>query len=157
MSPDELTSLGDDDPWARYARTVVEVTGLGPDPLVLRPAGAGHCGAWPRPTPRPVHVLTAWDPGEERPPLHVNRARQASLEVDLRAMGADLWPAVGVDPVSGHREEGVAAAGLEEADALALGRRCRQDAVFAWTPGAWEIVACTGGRRIRLGWTLHPV
>ena len=44
---------------------------------------------------------------------------------------------------------------LAEADVLALGVRYGQDAVFAWTPAAWAVVACRGGRRVTTGWSLE--
>ena len=56
--------------------------------------------------------------------------------------------------MSGHREEGVAVVGVSEADAVALGARYRQDAVFAWTPAEWTVVACAGGRRVASGWSI---
>ena len=43
--------------------------------------------------------------------------------------------------------------GLPEADVLALGARYGQDAVFAWTPAEWAIVACRGGRRLASAWS----
>jgi len=101
-----------------------------------------------------VHILTAWDPGFDRPGDQTNRLRQAALEAHLRPLVAALWPAVGVDPVSGHREEGVAVRGIREPDALALGARYGQDAIFAWTPEEWTVVACTGGRRVVSGWSV---
>ncbi len=84
-----------------------------------------------------MHILTAWDPGPERPGLVVNRARQSALETELRPLAVALVPAVGVDPVTGHREEGVAVLGVAESVVLALGARYGQDAVFVWTPAEW--------------------
>ena len=60
--------------------------------------------------------------------------RQAALEADLALLSVPLLAAVGVDPATGRREEGVAVRGLPEAEVLALGVRYGQDAVFAWTP-----------------------
>jgi len=145
--------LAPDDPWASYARTVVEVERPGA-PLVVRAAPPGAVGLWPWPDAAVVHILTAWDPGDERPGVAVNRERQASLEEDLRPLATGRWRAVGVDPDSGHREEGVAVTGVSEETALELGARYRQDAIFAWTPEAWAIVACAGGRRVVLGWAV---
>ncbi len=110
---------------------------------------------WPWPDDRTVHILTAWDPGPERPGREVNRVRQAALETDLLALGVPSATAVGLDPVSGRREEGVAVRGAPEAEILALGARYGQDAVFAWTPREWTIVACLGGRRLASRWSLE--
>jgi hypothetical protein len=143
-----------EDPWVSYARTVVEVDASPHSTYVLRAAPAGHVGPWPWASTDPRFVLTAWDPGDARPGETVNRARQAALEADLRALTSELWPATGVDPVSGHAEEGVLVGGMSEADARAAGARYGQDAIFRWTPSEWCIVACRDERRLASGWSL---
>jgi hypothetical protein len=147
--------LGPDDPWAGYARTVVGISVPASSLLEVHPMAPGTVGEWPWPAIEPVHVLTAWDPGGERPGDAVNRERQSSLQEDLRPLATGVWPAVGTDPLSGHREEGVAVSGLSEADAVAVGARYRQDAIFRWTPEAWVVVSCADERRLRLGWRLR--
>ena len=102
-----------------------------------------------------MHILTAWDPGPERPGVVINRARQGALETDLRPLAETLMAAVGVDPVTGRREEGVAVIGVAESAVLTLGARYGQDAVFAWTPAEWSIVGCRGGRRLASGWAVE--
>ena len=141
------------DPWAGYARTVVEIVRPAEGDLVVCPAPPGEVGEWPWRTADPVHLLTAWDPGLERPPAAENRRRQAELEAVLRPLAGGTWMAVGVDLVSGHREEGVAVVGVSQADALALGLRYDQTAIFAWTPAEWVVVGCADGRRVASGWT----
>jgi Protein of unknown function (DUF3293) len=147
--------LPPDDPWASYARTVVEIAGPR-GTMTVRAAQAGGAGTWPWPSNDAVHVLTAWDPGDARPALCENRRRQASLEDEVRRLAAAMWRAVGVDPENGHREEGIAIVGLSEADARTLGTAYRQDAVFQWTPVEWAIVACDGHRRVVFGWSAGP-
>jgi hypothetical protein len=147
--------LQPDDPWASYARTVVVVVRPDATNLVVEPAPPAQPGAWPWPTEAAVHVLTAWDPGAARPDEEDNRAQQAALEAELEALGPGrLWDAVGVDPASGHREEGVAVSGLPLDAVLDLGARYGQDAIFEWTPAAWAVVACRGDRRVDLGWSV---
>jgi hypothetical protein len=145
--------LAPGDSWAGYARTVVEILRPGLGHLVVRPARPGEVGAWPWVSRQPVHVLTAWDPGDERPGDADNRIRQAALEAELRPLATAMWIAMGHDPVTGHREEGVAVRGVPEDAVVALGRRYRQDAVFGWSPAEWAIVACFGERRVVLGWS----
>jgi Protein of unknown function (DUF3293) len=147
-----------EDRWASYERTVIEIVRPGEGILRVRSAPAPDADAdgasWPWPDGQPVHLLTAWDPGLERPGHDVNRVRQAALEADLARLSVPLLAAVGVDPASGRREEGVAVRGLPEAEALALALRYGQDAVFAWTPAEWAIVSCRGDRRLASGWSL---
>jgi hypothetical protein len=146
--------LAPDDPWAGYARTVVGIVHPELGRLEVRAAPVGTTGVWPWSTAVPVHLLTAWDPGDERPGADVNRTRQAALETELRARGPAMWPAAGSDPETDDRDEGVAVCGLAEAEVLELAARYDQDAVFAWTPTEWAIVACRGSRRVSLGWSL---
>jgi len=143
-----------EDPWASYQRTMVEILRPSGGTLRVRSAPAADEASWPWPDGQPVHLLTAWDPGLERPGRDVNRVRQAALEADLAGVSVPLLAAVGVDTATGRREEGVAVRGLPEADVLALGLRYGQDALFAWTPTEWAVVACRGGRRLATGWSL---
>jgi len=144
-----------DDPWAAYADTVVEIVRGGEgDMLTVRPAPAGQIGEWPWPDDEPVVVLTAWDPGAERPGIAENRRRQEELDSLLRPLARELCHAVGEDPASGHREEGVAVLGVPEDEARTVGARFGQDAVFVWTRQEWAIVSCATERRLSLGWTV---
>jgi hypothetical protein len=151
--------LPPEDPWAGYARTVVVLVRPDATNLVVEAAPPGQIGTWPWATGDSVHILTAWDPGEARPSEDENRAKQAALEAELRISGSragpgtnELWDAVGVDPVSGHREEGLAVRGLTLEAVLHLGARYDQEAVFEWTPQSWAVVACHGDRRNDFGW-----
>jgi Protein of unknown function (DUF3293) len=142
------------DSFPSYQRTVVEIRLPGGGGLSVRSAEDADENEWPWPTAQPVHVLTAWDPGPERPGRTVNRARQVALEDDLRRLDLPFLSAVGVDPVTGRWEEGVAVRAVPEPEVLALADRYGQDAVFAWTPTEWAVVACHGGRRLVSGWSL---
>ncbi len=144
------------DPWAGYARTVVEIARPLEGDLVVRAAPPGEVGVWPWSEPGPVLVLTAWDPGEERPGDAINRERQRALDAELHPLATGMWRAVGTDPSSGRREEGVAVCGITVEAGIALGARYRQDALFVWTPEAWTIVACRGERRLASGWSIAP-
>ena len=143
-----------EDPWASYERTVVEILRPGGRSLRVRSAPDVDEDSWPWPDRQPVHLLTAWDPGLERPGIDVNRMRQTALQADLEFLSGQLLVAIGVDSTTGRREEGVAVRGVPEAKVLALGVRYGQDAVFAWTPTEWAIVACRGDRRLVSGWSL---
>ncbi|MEQ8142385.1 DUF3293 domain-containing protein [Streptomyces sp. OP7] len=99
-----------------------------------------------------VHVITACNPLGRTTPDDVNaRARQRLLD-EIRRLGHPSWPAVGGDPRGRHQEESVAALGLTDTTARALGRRFDQDAVFAWTPDAWRVLACDSDTVTVQGW-----
>ena len=158
-SPDGGSLLPDDDPWVSYVRIAVEIRRTPRDLIVVRAAPAGEAASWPWSGAGAVHVMTAWDPPDERPGIEVNRRRQAALELELRTLEAatpvSTWAASGFDPATGYRDEGVAVSGMSEAAARALAARYRQEAIFSWTPREWAIVACTGGRRVTFGWALE--
>lgn len=145
-----------EDPWTSFQRTVVEITCPDGGSLRVRSAPEPEGAGWPWPTAEPVYILTAWDPGPERPGLEQNRRRQAALEADLGELAVSLMAAAGVDPATGRRDEGVAVRGAAESAILALGARYGQDAIFVWTPAEWAIVACQGERRLGSGWALVP-
>ncbi|HXZ61321.1 MAG TPA: DUF3293 domain-containing protein [Acidimicrobiales bacterium] len=147
-------ATGAADARTRYARTIVEIRRPDEGDVVVRPAPTEEVGGWPWPSAEPVYLLTAWDPGEERPGLEVNRRRQAALEAELRPLVGAMWVALGTDPVTGRQEEGVAVRGVRQADVLAVAARYRQDAIFVWTPREWATVSCRDGRREASGWVL---
>jgi hypothetical protein len=136
---------------------VVEVFPLDGSPFRLIPAAVGDVGPWPPAMAAPVHFLTAWDPGDERPGEDENRRRQSVLEDELKARGLTAWPTVGRDRESPHTEEGVAVVGMDEDDARALALHYRQNAIFSWTPTAWSTVSCVDDARDHAGWRLEPL
>ena len=140
--------------WAGYARTMVEIIDPGGASVVVGPARPGLVGAWPWPSPEPVFILTAWDPGNERPGETVNRERQRAIEAELRPLATRAWRTVGFDPVTGYRDEGVAVSGVAETEVRRAATRYGQDAAFCWSPGAWAVVSCRGDRRLVSGWTV---
>jgi hypothetical protein len=147
--------LPPDDAWARYARVVVEIE-VSAQLLVVHAAPIGEVGDWPWIRPEPIHILTAWDPGEQRRGLAANRREQARLEADLRPQAVAMWAARGADVATGARDEGVAVRGLDEEAVRAFGARYGQDAIFSWSPHEWAVVSCAGTRRVASGWALGP-
>ena len=142
-----------DDPWGGYARVVVEIVRHRLGILRVQADPTGGVGRWPWDSPEPVHILTAWNPGDERPGDVANRARQAELEADLTQLAPARWPAYGTIPGTAQHDEGVAVQGLEAEQVRALGARYGQDAVFEWTPDEWAIVGCRVSRRVAFGWS----
>ncbi|WTB82228.1 DUF3293 domain-containing protein [Streptomyces cellulosae] len=99
-----------------------------------------------------VHVITAWNPRGRTASSDANTRAHHVLLDEVRHLGLTWWPAVGGDVSGTHQEESVAVAGLSDAAARALGRRFGQDAVFAWTPDAWRVLACENGAVAVSGW-----
>jgi hypothetical protein len=139
--------------WASYARLIVTVQGPTAT-FEIRAADLGVVGEWPTGLPWPLYVLTAWDPGSERPGVEVNRRRQGELEEELRPRAQGMWRAAGHDPVSGGRDEGIIVAGLEADEVLSFARHYGQEAIFEWRPERWSILSCGEEPRLDAGWAL---
>ncbi len=149
--------MATEDDWAAYSNAVVDLAPPGRPAWRVVPCIPGACGTWPDGLATPVVVVTAWNPDSVRLAADHNAARHRVLMGELDTRGLEWWPATGRDPGDGHHEEGAAVVGMAESEALALGRRHGQAAVYVWTPGAWEVVACDGRRRESLGWRLTDV
>ena len=89
-----------------------------------------------------LHVITAWNPGDERPTADENDQRNALLHADLVARGFDPLPALGSDPASTHAEASWAVVGMSDADACALGAKYGQVAVFRITAERQTVLGC---------------
>ncbi|GIW12971.1 MAG: hypothetical protein KatS3mg062_0410 [Tepidiforma sp.] len=91
--------------------------------------------------PGPFAVVTAYNPGRERPPAEVNEARNRELLAEIERRGFRWLPAEGRSGDGAHREPSFAVFGLELEDALQLARAFGQAAV-CWFDG----------RVVRLAW-----
>jgi Protein of unknown function (DUF3293) len=92
----------------------------------------------------PFHVITAWNPGHERPGDDANAAANAALRADLEALGCSPIVALGKDPNSDHAEHSWAVRGLDDRAACALGARYGQWAVFRITAQEQTVLGCFG-------------
>lgn len=136
--------------WDLYCTAVVRFQ-LDATVVELTPAAPGTC-AGVLPPAAAVHVITAFNPGGRTVPRDVNAHAQAALVAEIDALGLPWWPAAGGDFAAGHVEDSVAVAGLDDRATRALGHRYGQDAVFAWTPGAWRLLSCRDTRTATFGW-----
>lgn len=89
-----------------------------------------------------LHVITAWNPGDERPAREVNDRANEALRADLAQRGLASMRALGKDPNSDHAEESWAVAGFNDRDARALGAKYRQVAVFRITAARQSVLGC---------------
>lgn len=77
----------------------------------------------------PLVVITAWNPGLERPGDSANRAANRRLQSELVRRGLPFFPARGRDEAGAHVEPSFAVVGIPREDALALARSFGQAAV----------------------------
>ena len=89
-----------------------------------------------------IHVITAWNPGDERPGSEVNDARNEQLHADISALGFDALAAQGSDPNSSHSEKSWAVVGLTDNAAVELGKKYDQVAVFRITESRQSVLGC---------------
>lgn len=89
-----------------------------------------------------VHVVTAWNPGEDRPTRDENNAANERLKVKLVEKGLLPVRAVGADPDSEHFEESWAVIGLDDDEARMIGAAFGQVAVFRIANGIQTVLAC---------------
>lgn len=98
-----------------------------------------------------LHIVTAWDPGDLRLSREVNQSRNIELRADIEAMGSSVLSALGSDPNSEHSEESWAVFGLTDEQAIALGAKFDQVAVFQITGSRQTVLGCVGEWKVSRG------
>ncbi|MDX3412824.1 DUF3293 domain-containing protein [Streptomyces griseoincarnatus] len=130
--------------WELYRTAVVDIR-FGERTVRIAPRPQATAGGFfpvPDGSGATVHVISAWNPYGRTASDDANARAQRLLLDEIRRRRFTSWSAVGGDVSGTHREESVAVVGLDDAAARDLGRRFGQDAVFAWTSGAWRVLAC---------------
>ena len=89
-----------------------------------------------------IHVLTAWNPGDERPNIEINEAWNEQLRAEISARGLEAIEALGSDPNSTHAEKSWAVVGMTDETAIELGRKYGQVAVFLITRARQWVLGC---------------
>lgn len=87
-----------------------------------------------------IHVITAWNPGDERPRGEINEARNQELRAEISARGLEALEALGSDPNSSHAEKSWAVVGMTDDTAIELGRKYGQVAVFRITESQQSVL-----------------
>lgn len=90
------------------------------------------------------HVLTAWNPGNERPGREANDAANIGLHQQLVSEGCVPVRALGSDPNSEHFEESWCVTGLSDRRAREIGAQFGQWAVFRITLTEQTVLGCFG-------------
>jgi len=90
-----------------------------------------------------VHVLTGWNPGDDRPTRDQNDSANRRLHMLLEERGLQPVRAIGADPDSDHAEESWAVVGLDDEEARAIGASFGQVAVFRISDGTQTVLACS--------------
>jgi hypothetical protein len=153
--------LAESGAWDAYVTTEVRITvplaeGHGGAVRVFPAPPLQASGRYPDPAGRPIAVVTAHNPQRRVASDEANAAAQKLLEDELTSLGVEWWPAAEADPSWEHVERSVALPGMSEADALALGVKYDQEAIFILTPASRKVIDCVTGRRSITGWVIVP-
>src|SRR5690606_4067445 len=96
------------------------------------------------PLPIAFAIITAWNPMGRPAPLADNEAADRALHSDLRNMTGSLFRATGGSPDFTHAEPGWAAE-ISREEAIDIGRRFRQLAVWSIEDDNLQLVDCNSG------------
>ena len=91
-------------------------------------------------------IVTAYATSGETWSDEENAAADRALDAELRQRGGWLVRITGYSPTSGHAEPGWAFE-MSLPEAIALGQRFKQDAIWSVENGALTVVKCEGGAR----------
>ena len=142
--------------WDAYASAVIRIEAPG-GVIWVRPAPVTRtAGDYPDPGGRAIYLITAHNPGGRMASDAANASAEARLTAELERRGLTWWPAAGGDPSWTHVEPGAAVIGMDEADAVALGAKFGQDAIFVLTPADRRVIGCADRRVSRTGWSIEP-
>lgn len=135
--------------WDGFFRAIVRLE-LPNGPWVLHPADPSDTGDFP--FSGPVHIITAYNPGGGATAESENQAATRELERTVRQF--DPFPTVGSAPDGSFAEPGFGLVGISHEEALALGTRFGQAAIYCWT--AQHLAVCGVGpeEEHRMGWRL---
>lgn len=108
-------------------------------------------GAGALPVPTPAFVITAWNPGSEDTHPQHNAAANDALAALLVDIGISVIPVVGTARDGSWREDSFLVSAITRADAVAIGARFGQLAVFELTDDTYAVVEVASGRAVRVG------
>ena len=104
----------------------------------------------PTPLPKAFAIITAWNPMDRKTPAKENLLADEALRRSLELRHVPYFRALGCSPDLSHREPGWAAE-LTKKDALTLGRRYGQRAIW-WVEGDdLQLLMCEDGSETSAG------
>ena len=138
-----------DEMWAGFARAIVRLD-LSGGPEVLHPTKNGVSGRFP--FDGSVHIITAYN----RDGLEASDAANRAADQELEAALSDhqTFRTVGSAPDGSFAEPGFGILDIEFQDALTLGARFGQVAIYRWSADDLVICAVGSDDELRLGWQL---
>lgn len=102
-------------------------------------------GGWPE----SFHIITAHNPGVIMG-SEANATADEELRKVLSCVGSSCFRITGCSPDLKHREEGWGVAGLSREEALAIGVRYGQNAIFEINTDILSVIGCLSGESVRV-------
>lgn len=103
-------------------------------------------------TDRNCWIITAENPDGIDASDESNTAASRALERDLEGHGWSVQHARGGDVSWTHTERSFAVTGPTEEQAIALGQKYGQLAIFGWDHAWWTLISCVDDRREQMLW-----
>jgi hypothetical protein len=138
--------------WSFYLKTVVDVWLEDGRVLAIgqRPEGVDE---WPFGDASVAWIITACNPRSEPLSEEENSERHRQMGETLAEAGHAYLETVGFDPDDRSWSEiGYAVLDADEAEVMALAEAWDQNAVYRWTPEAWETIGVLLPGHSRSGW-----
>ncbi|MEE2857890.1 MAG: DUF3293 domain-containing protein [Planctomycetota bacterium] len=107
--------------------------------------------------PDPIHVVTAYNPDCIPHTEAENQRRHQEMDDWIHDHDLPLWEGTGFASDGGWSEEGFALVGLSRMEALAVGRRWGQRAIWEWNAEALLTLDCDGSNESSYGWVRAPL
>src|SRR5665647_3674570 len=142
--------------WDDYTQAILRLELPGGEVEVVPVAFGRSTGTFPV-NGRPVHIITAHNPGGHLSSPDDNAVAQSRLVDRVAETAMEHYPAERGDRAWEHVEASLAVVGLDREQACALGREFGQDAIFEWSPKGLAVLSCTGARAHYTGWVSSPV
>ena len=138
--------------WDAYLRTHVRIDLTADRTIVVEPAHEPVADRWPL-TSDAGWVITACNPRSVVLGVEENAKRTRQLHDELAGAGYLVRSATGFDPANPEwNEPGSLVEGITESGAIRVAREWEQNAVFEWTPTAWDLVGVLIPHRHRSSW-----
>ena len=123
--------------WAAFVATRIHIY-VDKDTVTVQPDLVPERFPWNH----PVYVITGWNPGVVCS-VETNNVANGELEAVLRASGHPVYSAEGCAIDGSWAEESYAVEGLAREEAIAIGRRFGQLAIFEVTAAGVDVIGCT--------------
>lgn len=142
-----------DELWNAYCATVVTfASDIGELSTIYPSDEHGH---WPFENAiEQVFIISAANPFSDKLSDQVNHAARLELASKFDSLGIKFLSCEGRSPDGNWIEPSLLVLNVEEDLIRELGEEFKQNAIFRWTPLAWECISLISSQHYSSGWTL---